>query len=187
MSRRSDWLIGQLPMGMLDDDFFVRFVSMFQEVATTLLDGADNIPNTVDVTVAPPELVRWLGSWLAIDSIDPSLPEELQRALVRAASRTLAWRGTRRGLEDYLEVLTGAPAEVTESGAVIRELPDDDAPELERPRTVGIRVHSIGWLSEEDFVDLVADEIPANVQWSLHLDDRQLWPVLVGAQEGNPA
>jgi phage tail-like protein len=174
-------------MGMLDDDFFVRFVSLFQELATTLLDGADNIPNTVDVTVAPPSLVRWLGSWIAIDSIDASLPEELQRNLVHAASKTLSWRGTRRGLEDYLEVLTGSPAEVTESGAVVREIPEDDSPEIERPRQVGIHVHSLGWLSEGDFVELVADEIPANVQWELYLDDRRLWPALVSAEGGNAA
>ena len=51
--RREQWLLSQLPVGMVEDDFFVRFVSIFQDVATTLLDGADNIDNLVDVTVAP--------------------------------------------------------------------------------------------------------------------------------------
>lgn len=181
MTRRTDWLLNQLPMGMLDDDFFVRFISMFQEVASTLLADADNIPNTVDVTVAPPELVRYLGSWLGISAIDPSLPEELQRRLVRRASHTLAWRGTRRGLEGFLEVVTGAPAEVEDSGRILRqsiEAPSTNGavPQAGVERTVTIRVHSLGWLTPEDFVTLVADEIPANVSWSLYLDDRQLWP-----------
>ena len=74
--RRDDWLLGQLPMGMLEDDFFARFVGIFQEVSTTFLDDVDNLDNIVDVTVAPEGVVRWLGSWLGVESIDSSLPHE---------------------------------------------------------------------------------------------------------------
>lgn len=184
MTRRTDWLLNQLPMGMLDDDFFVRFVSLFQEVATTLLSGADNVPSTVDVTVAPPELVRYLGSWLGVSAIDPSLPEELQRRLVRQAGRTLAWRGTRKGLEGFLEVVTGAPAVVEDSGAILRE-PIDTAssngsgPSPVGARTVTIHLASLGWMTAEDFVTLVADEIPANVSWTLFVDGEQIHPAPV--------
>ena len=184
MTRRADWLLSQLPMGMLDDDFFVRFVSLFQHVATSLLEGADNVTNVVDVTVAPPELVRYLGSWIGTTSIDPSLQEELQRLLVRQASRTLAWRGTRQGLGGFLEVLTGAPAEISESGAVVRDpLParEDDAAPEGYPRWVDIHVDSVGFLSEADFVELVTDEIPANVAWTLFVGDRQIHPAVAAA------
>ena len=44
-------MVGQLPMGMLDDDFFVRYVSLFQEVATSYLEGADNVDNVVTGTL----------------------------------------------------------------------------------------------------------------------------------------
>jgi phage tail-like protein len=179
MTRRADWLIGQLPMGMMDDGFFVRYISLFQEVATSLLEDADNIPNIVDVTVAPLPVVRWLGSWIGFTSIDSSLPDDLQRRLVREASKILAWRGTRRGLEQFLAVVTGAPAEVTESGAILREgEAPNDAP------FVRMTVASTGWLSDEDFIELVADEIPANVTFELCVGDRQLWPVLPAAMEG---
>ena len=77
--RRNDWLLGQLPMGMLEDDFFVRFVSIFQDVATSLLEGADNIDNVVDVSVAPESMVRYLGSWLGIESIVGSLERSIDR------------------------------------------------------------------------------------------------------------
>jgi hypothetical protein len=56
-------------MGMLDDEFFVRFVSIFQEVATSMLDGVDNLSNVVDVTVAPDPVVRWMGG-VAGDHVD---------------------------------------------------------------------------------------------------------------------
>jgi phage tail-like protein len=175
VTRRADWLLGQLPMGMLDDDFFVRFVSIFQEVATTLLEGADNIANIVDLTVAPPEVVRFLGTWLGISAIDASLPEQLQRRLVRQAGRSLAWRGTRRGLEGFLSALTGGPVEIDDTGAVVRARSDEAASE-QRPRHVSVRVASLGWLSEADLLALVADEVPANVTFELFLGERQLWP-----------
>jgi phage tail-like protein len=171
VTRRTDWLVGQLPMGMLDDEFFVRFTSIFQEVATSFLEGADNVANVVDVTVAPPELVRWLGTWIGLESVDASLEESLQRRLVRQAGRDLAWRGTRKGLEEFLGVVTGGPVQVEETGGIGR------AGQLGvRAPVVTVRVASTGWMSDDDFVALVSDELPANVRFAVYLNDRQLWP-----------
>ena len=171
MTQRGDWLIGQLPMGMLDDEFFVRFTAMFQDVATTLVEGADNISNLVDVSVAPPEVVRWLGTWIGLDSVDASLDEPLQRRLVRQGGRTLAWRGTRRGLEEFLGVVTGGPVVVEETGGIGRPGQLGD-----RTPSVTVRVSSTGWMSGDDFVALVSDEIPANVLLQVYLNDVRLWP-----------
>src|SRR4051812_8783714 len=118
--RRDDWLLGQLPMGMLEDDFFARFVGIFQEVATTFVDDVDNLENVVDVTVAPEAVVRWLGAWLGIDSIDSSLPHELQRRIVIESGRFLAWRGTRNGLQRFLQLVSGGPREIEETRGGVR-------------------------------------------------------------------
>jgi phage tail-like protein len=171
VSRRHDWLIGQLPVGMLDDDFFVRFTSLFEDLATSLLEGADNIGNLPDATVTPVPFIGWLGSWIGIHSVDPSMDEGLQRRLVRQASSGLAWRGTRAGLQQFLEVITGADAIIEESGGILREGEAGD-----RPPFVRVRVASIGVLSVEDFIALVSDEIPANVTYELFLGDECLWP-----------
>ena len=171
MPRRDDWLLGQLPMGMLEDDFFARFVGIFQQVATTFLDGVDNLDSIVDVTVAPDPVVRWLGGWLGIDSIDSSLPHELQRRIVIETGRMLAWRGTRQGLTRFLELVSGGPVEVEETGGVF--------PEGEAPRqapTVVMRVESTGWMPEQDFIELVRDELPAHVEFGLFVGERRLWP-----------
>jgi phage tail-like protein len=158
-------------MGMLDDEFFVRFTAMFQEVATSLVEGADNVSNVVDVSVAPPELVRWLGTWIGLDSVDASLDELLQRGLVRQGGRDLAWRGTRRGLEEFLGVVTGAPVVVEETGEIGRPGQLGD-----RTPSVTVRVSSTGWMSGDDFVALVSDEIPANVLFQVYVNDVRLWP-----------
>ena len=89
--RRNDWLLGQLPMGMMDDDFFVRFVSIFQEVATSTLEGADNIENIVDVTVAPESMVRYLGSILSAIADTCSGASRTGSARTSDGSSVLAW------------------------------------------------------------------------------------------------
>ena len=171
MTRRGSWLIGQLPMGMLDDDFFLRFASMFESEATTLLAGADNIPNVVDPTVAPPEVVRWLGSWVGAARIDSSLDEMFQRRLVRSTSDSLAWRGTRAGLERFLQGITGQPARIDETGSVRRDA-GQPAP---RP-FIRITVAGTAGLDPAQFAALVADEVPANAAYEIWAGRDRIWP-----------
>jgi phage tail-like protein len=181
-TRRPDWLVSQIPMGMLeldpDNDFFLRFVSLFQEMATTLIADADNVPNVVDPTVAPDAMVRFLGSWIGVPNIDSSLPDQLQRRIVREAGQILAWRGTKRGLKQFLDLVTGAPAEIEESGGVFAE---GEAPA--QPAFVRMRVRSAGWATEADLVALVEDQIPANVAFELSIGHRRVWPRPPGGTE----
>lgn len=165
-------MVGQLPMGMLDDGFYVRFVSLFQEMASSLLAGADNIPNVVDVAVAPVPALAWLGSWLGVSWVDSSLPEAIQRRVVRRAGQALAWRGTERGLVTMLEAVTGCPVIVEDTGSVRPGTGDVPAPDP----AVAVTVTSTGWMSDEDFVALVADEVPAPVRLTVRVDDRVIWP-----------
>lgn len=169
-SRSRQWLLNQLPVGMLDADFFVRFVSIFQELGGALLEDADNVERIVDVTVAPDAMVRWLGSWIGVESIDPSLDDAVQRRIVAGAATTLTWRGTVHGLQRFLELTSGGPAEVADGGGVWREgdAPTDTA-------WVRMRVDSTGWMPEHDFVDLVRDEVPAHVRAELFVGDRLVW------------
>jgi phage tail-like protein len=190
--RRGDWLIGQLPMGMLDDDFFTRFVRIFQDVATTFLDDVDNLDNIVDVRVAPEPLVPWLGSWIATPALDSAVDDgAAQRRIVHGYAALLAWRGTYRGLAAFLELFSGAPAEIEESGGtsattVARAAGHTevslDADELVSSGPwVRVRVASTGNLAEPDFVRLVADEVPADVALTVFVgpdfeNARQVWP-----------
>jgi phage tail-like protein len=170
--RRPDWLVGQLPVGMLDDNFFYRFVSIFQEEAGTYLDGIDNLGNILDPAVAPPSMVRFMAGWLALPAINPALDELYQRRLVLQASKLQWWRGTKRGLSGLLELLTGGPVEVVDTGGVFRQ-----GEARRRPAQVVVKVEHIGWLSEPDLVDLVRDEVPANVDLQLFVGDRRIFPV----------
>ena len=169
--RPPDWLLRQLPVGMVQDDFFRRFVSIFQEVAGSFLDAADSMEHLVDRTVAPTPALSWLASWIGNDVVDPSLDEDVQRQLILATGRALMWRGTRRGLEQWLTVVSGGPITLEESGGVYRE---GDAPWS--PPVVRIRVEGTGWLADEPFVRVVLAELPAHVSLELFVGERRLHP-----------
>lgn len=172
---RAQWLVDQLPRGMTADDFFTRFVSIFQEQGGTLLAHAENLEHLADPTVTPTAMVRWMASWIGQEGIDESLPEPLQREILATGAAMLAWRGTRSGLQAFLELFSGGPAVVQDGGGVWREgeAPDDAA-------WVVMRVESTGLLPEADFVALVADEVPAHVRAELWVAGRRAWPSTPG-------
>jgi phage tail-like protein len=180
MTRRDDWLIHQLPVGMVEDPFLVRFLAIFQDVADTLMAQIDNLPHMFDATVAPPAMVRALGHWIGLDWVDPSLPDALQRRIVREYFSLLRWRGTKRGMRQLLELISEAPATVEETGGIFQE--------GQSPGGLGhvvLRVRSTGWATEADLLRIVRGELPASVTFELFVGDRRIWPA--GGEESGPA
>lgn len=178
VTRRSDdWLLNQLPVAMVQEGFFRGFVSIFQEVASTYLQHADGIPHLTEFDVTPAPLLPWLGSWVGVDVVDPELDETRQRRLVATASRALAWRGTRKGLEAWLEVITDAPVTIEDPGGVYAE---GDSPM--RAPIVRVRTSGTGWLSASDFVKVVLAELPVHLSLELYVDHELVHPQLVPAE-----
>lgn len=178
---RGRWLIDQLPVAMLDDEFLVRFLGIFQDVADTFMVQADNMEHLVDVAVTPEPMVRFMGAWLGARTIDPSLDHLTQRRIVREQGRMLPWRGTVRGLRQLLEMITGGPVVVVDSGGVYAE---GDAPD--NPGHVHIEVLSNGWATDDDLVALIQADLPAAVGFELFVGDRKLWPKEPAMAAGAP-
>ncbi|MET0144921.1 MAG: phage tail protein [Ilumatobacteraceae bacterium] len=169
--RRDAWLLHQLPVAMAEDEFLSRFLSIFQDVADTVVGQIDNLPHMFDPTVAPPTMVRTLGRWIGLDWVDPSLPDALQRRIVREYFSMLRWRGTKRGMRQLLELVSGAPAVVEEAGGVYVE--------GDTPAGIGhvvLRVESPGWGTDADLLRIVRAELPASVTFELFVGDRRTWP-----------
>jgi phage tail-like protein len=168
--RSPTWMLDQLPVAMVDHDFFARFVSIFQDLGTTLLEDADNVEHLPDVTVTPAPLLPYLAGWIGVETIDDSQPETLQRRIVSGAAKTLTWRGTARGLSSYLELISEGAAEVEEGGGIWRagDAPEDTA-------WVVMRVQSTGLLELDDFIDVVRDEVPAHVRAELYVGPDRVW------------
>jgi phage tail-like protein len=170
-ARHEDWMLNQLPAGMLSEDFFVRFVRIFQAQAGTLLAHADNLPYLADRRITPPAMVRWMGEWLGLAGIDASFSEELQRQILATAGATLQWRGTTEGLRHLLELHSGGPVTVNEGGGVFEAGTAPDG-----PAWVVMEVQSTGLLEEADFLQLVLDEVPAHVHAEIWIGARRAWP-----------
>ncbi|HEY5879379.1 MAG TPA: phage tail protein [Nakamurella sp.] len=166
--RSPRWLVDQLPVGMAQQDFFVRFVGIFQELASTLLEDADLVEHVADATVTPVPMLQTLAGWIGVDSVDVSLPEDLQRLIVRSSARSLARRGTADGLREFVQMLSGGPATIDDGGGVWREgeAPNDVA-------WVRIEVEGTGHLTDREFVALLRDEVPAHVRVELWVAGRR--------------
>lgn len=179
MTRRDDWLLHQLPVSMTEDDFFVRFLTIFQNIGDTVLHQIDTLPHQFDPTVAPPIMVRAMAEWLGIDWVDSSLDARLQREIVMRYTELIQWRGTKYGVRKLLELITGGVVVIDDSGGVFAE---GEAPG--GPALVRIEVESSGFTDADDLVRIVRDELPANVAFRLLVAGDEVWPppVATGAQ-----
>ena len=185
MSRDHDWLLHQLPAGMLGDDFFTRYLRIFQAVGDTFLDQIDGIEHVFDPTVAPPQMVSAMGRWIVLEYIDEQLPVSVQRRVVRRYSSLVGSRGTANGLRGLLEALTGAPVEVEDQGGVYRA---DQAPVSVNPH-VDIRVGASTAadpieIADDDLVRIVRREVPASVTFTMRRTGRLIWPIEEEAGDG---
>jgi phage tail-like protein len=152
------WLVGQLPVGMRDDDLLVRLTTIFERVGATLRAGADATELVADHRVTSAAMLQYLSTWTGLQVLDPELPVLRQRAVVRAISRSVPHRGTVAALRTLLEAITEAPVDIIEPGGVFRE---GEAPAHEG--RIEVRVRSTGHLTSDELVALVRDEVPAHL------------------------
>jgi phage tail-like protein len=158
------WLVDSLPVCFAGDPLLRRFLGIFQELADDLRTAIDGVEHTVDADVAPPAFVRWLGGWLGVEGIDPSLPEVRQRDLVSGFGPLLPHRGTADGLAGAVELVTGERPVVRDPGSVVR-----DTDGLKPPAPVTVSLRSTGLVSEADVVAVIRDWIPASATVELRL------------------
>lgn len=175
--RRNDWLANQLPVGMTEDDFFMRFVTIFQQLADTVVDQIDTLPYMFDPSVAPDNMVRAMAEWIGVDWVDSSLDDRLQREIVMKYSQLIQWRGTNQGLVLLLELLSGGPVEVRDTGGVF---PEGESPHT--PPHVRLDLAQAGWNRTADLIRIIRSELPATVTFDLWVAGEKIWPVGLGQQ-----
>ncbi|HVN11598.1 MAG TPA: phage tail protein [Kineosporiaceae bacterium] len=162
-----------LPAVYLDDSFTQRFCSALDEILARDIAVLDCFPAYLDPGTAPPDLLDWLASWLGLAGAR-TLPVERRRRLVARAAELHAWRGTPRAVRELVELASGLPADIEESGGTSwsREagapLPGRGRPALVvRLRTGGDRVG----VDEDLLARLLELVVPAHLPWRLELSD----------------
>jgi phage tail-like protein len=98
------------------DEFMGRLLMLFESFWKPIDRQIDDIHYYVDPRLAPPDLLPWLASWVDL-TLDEQWPEEKRRLLLLAMVMLYRRRGTRRGLQDYLEIYAGRKPQITEHGA----------------------------------------------------------------------
>jgi phage tail-like protein len=94
-------------------DFTARFLSIFDTVRDSISERIDGIAAYFDPCAVPADALQWLASWLGL-ALDPRLPLERRRLLVRCAHELFRLRGTAHGLCLYLTLYTGVAPLVLE-------------------------------------------------------------------------
>lgn len=102
-----------LPALYRDDEFMGQFLLIFESIMKPLENSVDNLNLYFDPLMTPESLLPWLASWLDL-ALDPTWPLHRRRELVRSSAELYRWRGTRRGLSEYLRIYTGAVPEISE-------------------------------------------------------------------------
>jgi phage tail-like protein len=98
------------------DELMGRFLMLFESFWRPIEAQIDNFPYYFDPEFTPAELLPWLATWVDL-TLDERWPEEKRRRLLSSAVALYRQRGTRLGLQQYLEIYTGARVQISEHGA----------------------------------------------------------------------
>jgi len=93
--------------------FLARFLLIFEAILAPIDRTVENLSYVFDPDVAPADVLPWLGSWLGL-AFDEGWPEERRRELIRSAAMLYHWRGTRRGMSEFVRIYTGIMPEIVE-------------------------------------------------------------------------
>ncbi len=95
------------------NEFLGRFLLIFEHIFSPVRRTVGNAPHYFDPAVTPSEVLAWLGSWLGL-VVDERWPERTRRELIANAASLFAWRGTRRGLTEFVRLYAGVSPVITE-------------------------------------------------------------------------
>ena len=111
-----------LPTIYSENEFAGRFLMIFESVLGPLESMVANLAFYLDPGTRPEELLPWLASWMKVE-LNDNWPVERRRELVKSLAWLFQWRGTRRGLREFLRLYTGIEPQITEDfgGIVLTE------------------------------------------------------------------
>ena len=103
-----------------NDYFLHRFLMMFQHILNTISIHLDNLDVYFNPLKTPSDFFPWLASWFAI-RYDFAVADETMRLLVKEAVKLYQWRGTKIGIQKFLEIITGVKPEIIEHNVPMNE------------------------------------------------------------------
>jgi phage tail-like protein len=169
-----------LPALYQDDEFMGQFLLIFESILKPIEHTVNNIPYYFDSLMTPEPLLPWLAAWVDL-TLDPACPLERRRRLVKAAAELYRWRGTRRGLTEYLRLYTGSTPEISEYIAGMKLDPETRLGEDTRLGssgeghhfTVTLELNGGGNIDARRIRQIIDAQKPAHTVYTLQLNRRE--------------
>lgn len=98
---------------MGNDSFLDRYLSIFQSLYDDVSDQIHNLANCLEPRTSDLEFLEWMASWLDVEEPYMWTDEQL-RFLLEHAMEFYAARGTKKGVELFVELYTGEKPFVVE-------------------------------------------------------------------------
>lgn len=178
-----------LPAIYAEDDLMSRFLMLFESFWSQSERQIANMDVYFDPDLTPEELLPWLAGWLNL-VLDERWPQERRRLLVRHGAELYRARGTRAGLERYLELFTGVKPTIVEHraknmvlGSRARMGPGIALGKDNRPHTFSVylalpvikasnkaEVDRLTNVQEQIIREIIESEKPAHTAYSLKIE-----------------
>ena len=167
--------LNYLPGVYAEDEFTSRFLMILESVLSPLERTIDNISYYFDPTTAPEEFLPWLASWLKISLMRPESVRR-QREFLSHIGEVFAWRGTKRGLTEYIRLHTGVtpiieedfgPLVLTESSrlGINTVLGGNDPIHF----TVRLQLDGLSDINRDQIIAIIESEKPVHTRYSLEI------------------
>ncbi len=153
-----------LPALYREHDFVGRFLCIFEDILQPIEGIIDKMSLYLDAGTAPESFLPWLASWIGM-ALDDRWPVEKQRALIKSAAELYRWRGTRRGLSQYLEIYTGRAPEIIEPDSTAIETSEngEDKTTFSQSRSASMKQHCFTVVLTLDKVTDIDMDIVRNI------------------------
>jgi phage tail-like protein len=153
-----------LPSFYSANQFLGRMLLIFEHILTPLDRRINNLHDYFDPRMAPPDFLPWLAAWLGL-VLDERWPEGQRRELIRSAVELYEWRGTKRGVSEFVRLYTGFTPEIAEPGVGGKNAKADQAHRF----IVRLTTDEPDKINREVLQSIIDMEKPAHAGYSLEV------------------
>ncbi len=161
---------------LLADDRIAQMIcASLDDVLAPIISVLDCYDSYLDAHIAPIDFVRYMSAWILVNP-EASWDDNTVRKSLAHAIRFYEYRGTARGLHDYLYEVFGIEVGIEDSGSVTTSRDSTDPSTWSAPGPPAVSISLQGNSVSESSLDLIqtllAVAIPAHVKATL-VDGKQ--------------
>lgn len=165
-----------LPAIYQSDPTAMAWTAGFDDVLAPVISTLDCLRAYIDPMLAPDDFLVWLAGWFGT-SLDENWPLERQRSAVARSVALFRQSGTVGGLRELLELVTGGPVEVADSGGVTWSQAPNTPPPGTDEAAVVVRIAASHLPADRSALDaLIAAAKPAHVTHRLEVTEHDHLP-----------